>query len=144
MFSLTASSCCENPFDFLIALIFSLSIRHSLLSFVTHIVDETARCYKQCMLTFSKSSYLAPRKQVIFSLTAKVILSTTPASAANSGGFPTHLCPAYSTNIPIFFCCNHKSISFCHFTRTKLSFPIWYSITYFTPAFHCCLLSFFP
>ena len=35
-FSLTASSCCESPFDFLIALIFSLSIRDSLLLFGCH------------------------------------------------------------------------------------------------------------
>ena len=52
-FSLTASSCCESPFDFLIALIFSLSISYGLLSFVTVIVVRIARCHKQRILTFS-------------------------------------------------------------------------------------------
>lgn len=53
--SLTASSCCESHFDFMIALMFSLSIKDSLLSFSTVIVVEIARCHKQRILTSKES-----------------------------------------------------------------------------------------
>ena len=56
-FSLTASSCWESPFDFLIAFIVSLSIQdRPFLSVVTTIVSGTARCRKQRLLTFRKTA----------------------------------------------------------------------------------------
>lgn len=51
-FSFTASSCCERPFAFRIALMFSLSIMiASFYSVVVFIISKSICCNKQCILT---------------------------------------------------------------------------------------------
>ena len=105
-FSLIASSCCESPFDFLIAFMFSFNIEDSLLSFhcyfyctrkglllqATHINIHPSARSSNGYFCFQKL-YIPP----ISSNNAVVIFfAMTDALAQFSSKLPTPLCSAVS------------------------------------------------
>ena len=79
-FSLMPSSSCESPFDFLIAFMFSFNILNNLFSsFVNAIVLGTARCCKQCILTWKPYCKLSvPTESLCFKVLRLTSIKSIP------------------------------------------------------------------